>query len=677
MGARGESADQQQRHGAQRYYPGGGAHAYRHRQTARQDRVSHRGAAGRHFQHRRLRPGTAGRHGGRLLSACDISLCARNRVRSGDAWRLPPAAAGAHQLRRALPPASRTNETGPRRRRQHALIRQHGRARSALDETDPRSDSGRHSGMSAAPIAVLGAGSWGTALALLLAGNGRPAVLWSRAADHAAAMVATRRNPRYLADVPFPATLRPTAELAEAAALTDLLVAVPAAGVRDLLVNLKPRLRPGARLAWASKGLETGTGRLLHEVAAEILGPGHALAVVSGPTFAREVALGLPTAVTVASADRGFAADLAARLHGPCFRAYTSADVTGVELGGAVRNVSAIAAGIADGLGFGANSRAALVTRGLAEMMRLGVAMGGHRDTFMGLAGLGDLVLPCTDDQSRNRRIGVALARGQTLAEACAAVQQVAEGVHAACEVQRLAARLQVEMPITEQVCQVLYHHKSPREAVQTLLLSEQKAERVRAPGCSKEGDDSGRGPRGTHAASHGYHAQAPAQGRRSDLDRASPPGIGAGRLPRSGCQHRSSRCADRGRARRRRSLRRAHHLLPRGRGDLGHRRRHQQCPTAARISDQSGRERRCVYRLRFRTPARRSGRARPSGAGAQSAAASAGRFRLAGRRRPVHLQWHRRVPAAAVRRLSAGSVSAGAAAAAGDGGGPGERRII
>jgi len=333
--------------------------------------------------------------------------------------------------------------------------------------------------MSAAPIAVLGAGSWGTALALLLAGNGRPAVLWSRAADHAAAMVATRRNPRYLADVPFPATLRPTADLAEAAALADLLVAVPAAGFRDLLVNLKPRLRPGARLAWASKGLETGTGRLLHEVAAEILGPGHALAVVSGPTFAREVALGLPTAVTVASADRGFAADLAARLHGACFRAYTSDDITGVELGGAVKNVLAIAAGIADGLGFGANSRAALVTRGLAEMMRLGVAMGGHRDTFMGLAGLGDLVLTCTDDQSRNRRVGLALARGQTLAEACTAVQQVAEGVHAACEVQRLAARHHVEMPITEQVCQVLYHHKSPREAVQTLLLREQKAERV------------------------------------------------------------------------------------------------------------------------------------------------------------------------------------------------------
>src|SRR3569832_535045 len=479
MGARGESADQQQRHGAQRYYPGGGAHAYRHRQTARQDRVSHRGAVGWLFLLRWFCPGSVGRHGGRFLSACDISLCARNRVRSGDAWRLPPAAAGAHQLRRALPPASRTNETGPRRRRQHAQIRQHGRASSALDETGPRSDSGRHSGMSAAPSAVLGAGSWGTALALLLAGNGRPAVLWSRAADHAAAMVATRRNPRYLADVPFPATLRPTADLAEAAALADLLVAVPAAGFRDLLVNLFLRLRPGARLAWASKGLETGTGRLLHEVAAEILGPGHALAVVSGPTFAREVALGLPTAVTVASADRGFAADLAARLHGPCFRAYTSDDITGVELGGAVKNVLASAAGIADGLGFGANSRAALVTRGLAEMMRRGVAMGGHRDTFMGLAGRGDLVLTCTDDQSRNRRVGLALARGQTLAEACTAVQQVAENVHDTHKKQQHTTHHNKKKPNNKQNNQKIYHGRPPREAVQALLLREQKAEGI------------------------------------------------------------------------------------------------------------------------------------------------------------------------------------------------------
>lgn len=328
------------------------------------------------------------------------------------------------------------------------------------------------------PVAVLGAGSWGTALAVLLASNGQPTLLWTRDPAQAAAMVRQRRNPRYLTDIPLPDSLEPTADLQAAlAAAEDVLVVVPTAAFRDLLVELAAYLSPAARLAWASKGLETGSGRLLHEVAAEVLGSRHPLAVVSGPTFAREVALGLPTAVTVASRDGGFAAELAVRLHNPRFRAYTSDDVIGVELGGAVKNVLAIAAGIADGLGLGANTRAALVTRGLAELMRLGVAMGGQRDTFMGLAGLGDLVLTCTDDQSRNRRVGLALARGQNLAEACASVQQVAEGVHAAREVWRLAERHGVAMPITEQVCQVLYHGLSPREAVQALLLREQKAE--------------------------------------------------------------------------------------------------------------------------------------------------------------------------------------------------------
>lgn len=325
---------------------------------------------------------------------------------------------------------------------------------------------------------MLGAGSWGTALAVLLAGNGQPVLLWTRDAGRAAAMAAARRNPQYLPDIPFPEALVPTADLAAAvAAARDLLVVVPATGFRGLLHELLPHLAADARLAWASKGLEGGSGRLLHEVAAAVLGPGHALAVVSGPTFAREVALGLPTAVTVASAEPAWAAELAARLRNPRFRAYTSDDVVGVEVGGAVKNVLAIAAGIADGLGYGANTRAALVTRGLAEMMRLGVALGGRRDTFMGLAGLGDLVLTCTDDQSRNRRIGLALARGQSLAEACAAVREVAEGINAAREVHRLARRHGVEMPITEQVCQVLYDQLPPREAVQALLLREQKAE--------------------------------------------------------------------------------------------------------------------------------------------------------------------------------------------------------
>ena len=210
---------------------------------------------------------------------------------------------------------------------------------------------------------------------------------------------------------------------------------------------------------------------------AEELGAARPTAVISGPTFAREVAKGLPTAVTVASVMPAFAAELAARLHSSHFRAYTSDDVVGVEVGGAVKNILAIAAGIADGLGFGANTRAALVTRGLAEMMRLGAALGGRRETLMGLAGLGDLVLTCTDDQSRNRRVGLALARGAGLAEACAEVGQVAEGVYAAREVQALAAKCVIEMPITDQVCRVLYDGLPPRAAVQALLQREQKAE--------------------------------------------------------------------------------------------------------------------------------------------------------------------------------------------------------
>jgi len=324
----------------------------------------------------------------------------------------------------------------------------------------------------------LGAGSWGTALAVLLAGNGQTTLLWGHDKAQMAAMAAQRRNPRYLAEVSFPPPLHVEGDLGRAVRMAeDLVLAVPTQAFRALLQELAPHLSAAARVAWASKGLEPGTGKLLHEVAAEVLGAARPAAVVSGPTFAREVAMGLPTAVTVASTAAGFAAELAARLRNNHFRAYTSDDVVGVEVGGAVKNILAIAAGIADGLGFGANTRAALVTRGLAEMMRLGVVLGGRRETFMGLAGLGDLVLTCTDDQSRNRRVGLALARGQSVAEACAGVGQVAEGVHAAREVRGLAHKHGVEMPITEQVCRVLYEGLAPRAAVQTLLQREQKAE--------------------------------------------------------------------------------------------------------------------------------------------------------------------------------------------------------
>lgn len=327
-------------------------------------------------------------------------------------------------------------------------------------------------------IAVLGAGSWGTALASLLAGNGHATFLWGRDAAQMAEMAALRRNPRYLAEIFFPPLLQAEVDIVRVVReVSDILLVVPTHGFRSLLLQIAPHLTAEARVAWASKGLEPGTGKLLHEVAAEVLGAARPTAVISGPTFAREVALGLPTAVTVASTTADFATELAARLHNSHFRAYTSNDVVGVEVGGAVKNVLAIAAGIADGLGFGANTRAALVTRGLAEMMRLGVVLGGRRDTFMGLAGLGDLVLTCTDDQSRNRRVGLALARGQSLTEACAGVQQVAEGVYAAREIQGLAHQRGVDMPITDQVCRVLYDDLAPRAAVQTLLQREQKAE--------------------------------------------------------------------------------------------------------------------------------------------------------------------------------------------------------
>ncbi len=329
------------------------------------------------------------------------------------------------------------------------------------------------------PIAVLGAGSWGTALAVLLAGNGHPTLLWARDTAQVAAMARERCNRRYLPEVVFPDALEPvTDSQAAMARAEDILLVPPARGFRALLSELAPHIRPRQRLAWATKGLEPASGMLLHEVAAEVLGARVPVAVVSGPTFAREVAVGLPAAVTVAASTPALATHFAARLHGPSFRAYTSDDMVGVEVGGAVKNVLAIAAGIADGLGFGANTRAALVTRGLAEMMRLGVALGGKRDTFMGLAGLGDLVLTCTDDQSRNRRLGLALARGESVEQACASLQQVVEGVDAAPVVARQAQRLGVEMPIVEQVCRVLTSACPPREAVNALLAREPKAER-------------------------------------------------------------------------------------------------------------------------------------------------------------------------------------------------------
>ncbi len=329
-----------------------------------------------------------------------------------------------------------------------------------------------------APIAVLGAGSWGTALAIQFARAGRPTLLWGRDRTELARLAAERCNRRYLPDAPFPEGLvvEPDLERAVAAAL-DILIAVPSHAFRETLARLAPQLGAGQRVAWATKGFEQDTGLLPHQVAREVLGPAVPVAVLSGPTFAREVGRGLPTAMTVASPDERFAAALAHSLSGHHFRAYTSPDIVGVEVGGAVKNVLAIGTGIADGMGFGANTRIALVTRGLAEMTRLGVALGARAETFMGLAALGDLVLTCTDDQSRNRRFGLAIARGRTPSEAQREIGQGVEGVQAARAVHAVAARAGVEMPIAEQVYRVLYENGDVQDAVRTLMGRELKRE--------------------------------------------------------------------------------------------------------------------------------------------------------------------------------------------------------
>jgi glycerol-3-phosphate dehydrogenase (NAD(P)+) len=326
-------------------------------------------------------------------------------------------------------------------------------------------------------MAVIGAGSWGTALAIQCARAGHPTRLWGRDAALVESMRLARRNARYLPDAEFPPSLEPVADLREAlAGVRDALVAVPSHAFRATLLHIEPLLDDQARIAWASKGFEMSTGLLPHEVAREVFGarPG---AVLSGPTFAREVGAGLPTAMTVASRDADFAKELALRLSGPEFRAYTQSDIVGVEVGGAVKNVIAIGSGIADGMGFGANTRVALITRGLAEMTRLGLRLGALRDTFMGLAALGDLVLTCTDDQSRNRRLGLALGRGHSPEEALRQIGQVVEGITAASAVRKVAERVGVEMPICFEVYRVMHEGRPVRAALHALMGREVRSE--------------------------------------------------------------------------------------------------------------------------------------------------------------------------------------------------------
>ncbi len=325
--------------------------------------------------------------------------------------------------------------------------------------------------------AVLGAGSWGTALALALSRNGHRVLLWDHDPQRAEALRRTRENQRYLPGVPLPDSIAPTGDLERALTAEQVLVVVPSHAFRGMLTQIAPFYRPGRPLAWATKGLDAASGGFLHDVAADVLPDAGPFAVLSGPSFAGEVARGLPTAVVVASRDAAFAAAVAGDFHNESFRVYTSSDIVGVELGGSVKNVLAIATGIADGMGLGANARAALVTRGLAELVRLGAALNADPQTLMGLSGVGDLILTCTDDQSRNRRFGLALGRGQQAGDARQAIGQTVEGVRTAAEVFALAQRVGVEVPLCEQVHRVLSGELTASQAMRVLMQRAQKAE--------------------------------------------------------------------------------------------------------------------------------------------------------------------------------------------------------
>ncbi|WP_006787750.1 NAD(P)H-dependent glycerol-3-phosphate dehydrogenase [Thiorhodospira sibirica] len=327
-------------------------------------------------------------------------------------------------------------------------------------------------------VGVIGAGSWGTALAIHLARQGVPVRLWGRDPVQMQAMREQRQNLRYLPGIDFPPSLQPVVALEQL--LHDaprLLVAVPSSSFRATLRLIAAQCAHLEGLVWATKGLEMDSGQWLHEIIAQELPRPLPQAVVSGPSFAQELARGQPTALTVASWEGAFAQEVTTWLNGGTLRTYTSEDVLGVELGGALKNVLAIAAGISDGLGFGANARAALITRGLAELMRLGEAVGARTETLMGLSGLGDLVLTCTDNQSRNRRLGLALGAGHSLDEAIAQIGQAVEGARTAAVIVDKAAQAGVELPISTQVHHVLYAGLPPQRAVEILLRREIKPE--------------------------------------------------------------------------------------------------------------------------------------------------------------------------------------------------------
>ncbi|MBE0619978.1 MAG: NAD(P)-dependent glycerol-3-phosphate dehydrogenase [Burkholderiales bacterium] len=322
-------------------------------------------------------------------------------------------------------------------------------------------------------ITVLGAGAWGTAIAASLSAR-HEVSLWGRP-EECADIAAARRNERYLPEIALPPRLAIEADFEAAVSAADLvLVATPTAALNEMLGRIAPLQKPAV---WLCKGFDPQSAELPHQIAARVLAPGSPYGVLSGPSFALEVARGLPTALTLASADVAFSQATARALHGSRLRVYFSSDVIGVEIGGAVKNVMAIATGIADGLGLGANARAALITRGLAEITRLGVRLGGRPETFTGLTGAGDLILTCTGELSRNRRVGLGLAQGKKLEDILRELGHVAEGVHTAAAVEKRARESDVDMPITRSVCAVLFGGVSPREAVELLLARDPKGE--------------------------------------------------------------------------------------------------------------------------------------------------------------------------------------------------------
>ncbi len=330
------------------------------------------------------------------------------------------------------------------------------------------------------PTAVIGAGSWGTALALLLARCQQDTLLWSGEPGHAQAMAKSQSNEAYLPGIPLGPRITPSDNFEEAANASHLVLAVPSHAFRAVLTQLKEHLPRDKRcyICWGTKGFEPDSSLLLSDVFEEVMDENAVPAVVSGPSFAGEVARGLPSALTVAAANDDDACAVAAWFRDARTRVYTSTDLRGVQLGGAIKNVMAIAAGISDGLGFGANARAALITRGLTELARLGEALGGRPETFMGLTGLGDLILTCTDDQSRNRRVGLAIGRGEDVTTALETIGQEAEGLNTARELFRKSQALDVEMPISEQVYRIVFEKLDPKLAVTALLSREARPER-------------------------------------------------------------------------------------------------------------------------------------------------------------------------------------------------------